>query len=192
VTREQVRRGTALLTDITFLRIVLVPCIMYLVLAGARHRYAYAVAGGLFAFAAFTDFVDGYLARRWRLTTTLGAFLDTTADKLLVSGVMVALVAVGRMSVWITVIVIGRELVILGLRGVVAAAGTAFPPSFWGKLKANVQFAGILLAIVRTSHRLGPLFLDQWVMLVVAIVTVASALDYLVRYSSELTSRQGA
>ncbi|HMC08143.1 MAG TPA: CDP-diacylglycerol--glycerol-3-phosphate 3-phosphatidyltransferase [Actinomycetota bacterium] len=192
MTREQVRRGTALLTDITFLRIVLVPCIMYLVLAGARHRYAYAVAGGLFAFAAFTDFVDGYLARRWRLTTTLGAFLDTTADKLLVSGVMVALVAVGRMSVWITVIVIGRELVILGLRGVVAAAGTAFPPSFWGKLKANVQFAGILLAIVRTSHRLGPLFLDQWVMLVVAIVTVASALDYLVRYSSELTSRQGA
>ena len=105
---------------------------------------------------------------------------------------MIALVAVGRMSVWITAIVIGRELLILGLRGVAAAAGTAFPPSFWGKLKANVQFVGILLAIVRTSHRVGPLFLDQWVMLVVAAVTIASALDYLVRYSSELSSRHGA
>jgi len=188
MSRQQLR-GTALLTDITFLRIVLVPFIMLLVLAGPRHRYAYAVAAGLFAFAAATDFVDGYLARRWRLTTTLGAFLDTTADKLLVSGVMIALVAVGRVSVWIAVIVIGREFLILGLRGVVAAAGTPFPPSVWGKLKANVQFAGIVLAIVRYPHPAGPLFVDQWVMLAAAAVTVASAVEYLVRFWGALTGR---
>jgi CDP-diacylglycerol--glycerol-3-phosphate 3-phosphatidyltransferase len=188
MSRQQLR-GTALLTDITFLRIVLVPFIMLLVLAGPRRRYAYAVAACLFAFAAATDFVDGYLARRWRLTTTLGAFLDTTADKLLVSGVMMALVAVGRVSVWIAVIVIGREFLILGLRGVVAAAGTPFPPSVWGKLKANVQFAGIVLAIVRYPHPAGPLFVDQWVMLAAAAVTVASAVEYLVRFWGALTGR---
>jgi len=191
VSRQQMR-GTAVLTNITFLRVLLVPVVMFLVLAGPRHRYAYAAAAGLFAIAAATDFVDGYLARRWRLTTTLGAFLDTTADKLLVSGVMVALVAVGRVSVWIAVIVIGREFLILGLRGVVAAAGTPFPPSVWGKLKANVQFIGILLAIVRYPHKAGPLFIDQWVMLVVAAVTIASAVEYLVRFWGELTGRSAA
>lgn len=191
MSRQQMR-STALLTDITFLRIVLVPFVMFLVMAGPRHRYAFAAAAGLFAFAAATDFVDGYLARRWRLTTTLGAFLDTTADKLLVSGALIALVAVGRVSVWIAIIVIGREFLILGLRGIVAAAGTPFPPSFWGKLKANVQFVGIVLAIVRYPHAAGPLFVDQWVMLVAAAVTVASAAEYLVRFWGELTGRGAA
>lgn len=183
-------RSTAVLTDITFLRIVLVPFVMFLVLVGARHRYAYVVAAGLFAFAAVTDFVDGYLARRWRLTTTLGSFLDTTADKFLVSGVMIALVSAGRASPWLAAVVIGRELLILGLRGVVAAAGTPFPPSIWGKLKANVQFLGILLAILRIPHPLGPLFLDQWAMFVVAFVTIASGVEYLARFSGELSGRK--
>jgi len=191
VKRQQLRT-TAVLTNITGLRVVLVPVIMVLVLAGPRHRYAFATAGGLFVLAAVTDFVDGYLARRWRLTTTLGAFLDTTADKLLVSGVLIALVSVGRMSVWIAVIIVGREVLILGLRGVVAAAGTPFPPSIWGKLKANTQFAGIFLAIVRYPHHLGPMFADQWVMLLVAAVTIASAAEYLVRFAPELTGRRGA
>jgi CDP-diacylglycerol---glycerol-3-phosphate 3-phosphatidyltransferase len=188
LSREQIR-GSGLLTNITFLRIILVPFVMFLVLAGPRHRFAYVGAAALFVVAAATDFVDGYLARRWRLTTTLGAFLDTTADKLLVSGVLVALVAVGRVSVWITVIIIGSEFFILGLRGVVVAAGTPFPPSIWGKLKANAQFAGILLAIVRYPHLVGPMYLDQWVMLAVAAITLASAGEYLVRFWSELTGR---
>ena len=189
MSRQQLR-STALLTDITALRVVLVPVIMALIMAGPRHRYAFAVAGVLFGLAAITDFVDGYLARRWRLTTTLGAFLDTTADKLLVAGVLIALVGVGRASVWIAVIVVGRELLILGLRGVVAAAGTPFPPSIWGKMKANVQFVGILAAIVRYPHRLGPWYVDQWLMVVVAVVTIASAVEYLVRFSGELTGRK--
>lgn len=190
MSRQQLR-STALLTNISALRVVLVPVIMALIMAG-RHRYAFVVAGGLFLFAAFTDFVDGYLARRWRLTTTLGAFLDTTADKLLVSGVLIALVGVGRASVWIAAVVVGRELLILGLRGVVAAAGTPFPPSIWGKLKANVQFVGILSAILRYPHRFGPLYGDQWLMLVVAAVTIASAVEYLARFSGDLTGRNAA
>jgi CDP-diacylglycerol--glycerol-3-phosphate 3-phosphatidyltransferase len=81
--------------------------------------------------------------------------------------------------------------VILGLRGVVAAEGTAFPPSIWGKLKTNVQFLAILLAILRYDEPLGPLLLDEWAMLAAAVITVLSAVEYLVRFSSALSEGSG-
>jgi CDP-diacylglycerol---glycerol-3-phosphate 3-phosphatidyltransferase len=157
--------------------------VMALVLAGDRVRYAYAIDGVLFAAAAFTDFVDGRLARRWKQVSDLGSFLDTTADKLLVAGALVALVSVGRASPWIAFLIIGREILILGLRGAIAADGTVMKPSIWGKLKATIQFTAITLAIVRTSTRLGPLYPDQWAMLVAAVFTIGSAVDYLARFA---------
>ncbi|HZD81128.1 MAG TPA: CDP-diacylglycerol--glycerol-3-phosphate 3-phosphatidyltransferase [Actinomycetota bacterium] len=183
---ERVAKAASLLRRLTYVRVLLVPVVMWLVLDDPFRR-AYGVAAGLFAFAAATDFFDGYLARRWGATTTLGSFLDTTADKLLVSGVLVALVQIGRASPWIAAIIIGRELLILGLRGVVAADGTVMRPSIWGKLKANAQFLAIFLAILRIPPELGPLFLDQWVMLVAAAVTVVSAVEYLARFSGSLS-----
>jgi len=140
----------------------------------------------VFAVAAMTDFADGYLARRWAVTTKLGSFLDTTADKLLVTGALIALVDVDRASPWLAAIIIGRELLILGLRGAVAADGVVFPPSIWGKLKTNVQFIAIFLAIVRWGGRLGPFYLDEWVMIAAAAITVLSAVEYLKRFSSAL------
>ena len=184
-------RAAAFLKGITYLRVVLTPVVMALVLVGYRVRYAYVVAAVLFAIAAATDFFDGRLARRWKQTTTLGTFLDTTADKLLVSGVLVALVSIGRTSAWIAFIIIGREVVIMGLRGAVSAAdGTVVKPSIWGKLKANVQFLAILLAIVRISERWGPLYLDQYAMLAAAAVTVGSAAEYFARFGSLLIGRR--
>ena len=177
------RRAAAFLQGVTYLRIALVPVVMALVLVGDRVRYAYVSAAALFALAAITDFVDGRLARRWRQVTDLGSFLDTTADKLLVTGVLIALVAVGRASPWISFLIVGREILILGLRGAIAADGTVMKPSIWGRLKAAIQFAAITLAIVRTSTMLGPLYPDQWAMLVAAIFTVGSAIDYLARFS---------
>jgi CDP-diacylglycerol---glycerol-3-phosphate 3-phosphatidyltransferase len=181
-------RGPPLvLLTLTYFRIVAVPVVMGLILLGPDEDSAYTAAAVLFALAAGTDFLDGFLARRWAVTTTLGSFLDTTADKLLVSGALVALVAVDRASAWIAIIIIGRELVILGLRGVVAADGTVFAPSLAGKLKANVQFVAIFLAIVRWDVSLGPLLLDEWAMLAAAVITVLSAVEYLARFSSALT-----
>ena len=177
------RRANAFLQGITYLRIALVPAVMALVLAGDRVRYAYVIGAVLFALAAATDFFDGLLARRWQQTTDLGSFLDTTADKLLVAGALVALVSVGRASPWIAFLIIGREILILGLRGAIAADGTVMRPSIWGKLKAAVQFAAITLAIVRTSSQLGPLYPDQWAMLVAAAFTIGSAVDYLARFA---------
>jgi CDP-diacylglycerol--glycerol-3-phosphate 3-phosphatidyltransferase len=187
-TQEQ--RASKPLAALTYLRIALVPVVMALVLVDDRVRHADVVAGVLFAVAAISDFFDGYLARRWRQTTTLGSFLDTTADKLLVSGVLLALVAMGRASPWIAFVIIGRELLILGLRGAVAADGTVMKPSPWGKLKANAQFVAIFLAIVRTSGTLGPWYPDEYVMLLAAALTIVSAVEYLARFSGVFSGRR--
>jgi CDP-diacylglycerol--glycerol-3-phosphate 3-phosphatidyltransferase len=183
-------RGTArvwVLAAGTGLRILLVPVVMALVLA----RDADGVAFALFAAAALTDYADGYLARRWEVTTTLGTFLDTTADKLLVSGGLVSLVAVERASPWIAVVIIGRELVILGLRGAVAADGTVMKPSGLGRSKTALQFAAIGLAILRPGDPLAGLYADEWLMLLAAAVTVASAADYLAKFASAVSARPG-
>jgi CDP-diacylglycerol--glycerol-3-phosphate 3-phosphatidyltransferase len=170
----------------TYARIVLAPVVMGLVLAGSDAEVPAAI---LFAFAAATDWWDGRLARRWNLTSKLGSFLDTTADKLLVTGVLIALVGADRVSPWIAAIIVGRELVILGLRGVVAVDGAVMQPSIWGKLKTTIQFVAILLAILRPGSPIGGLYLDEWVMLIAAAVTVMSAVDYLQRFASSLTGR---
>ena len=183
-------RAAVFLKAVTWLRIVLVPVIMALVLEGHERRYAFAVAGALFAIAALTDLVDGFLARRWAQASTFGNFLDTTADKLLVSGALLALVAVGRASPWIALVIVGRELLIMGLKGAVAAGGELVRPSVWGKAKANVQFLAIFLAIVRSPEAFGPLFLDEYVMIAAAVITVLSAVEYLVRFKSAITAER--
>jgi CDP-diacylglycerol--glycerol-3-phosphate 3-phosphatidyltransferase len=178
-------RSSHVLNAGTSLRILLTPAVMALVLAGAD---AEAAAAALFFVAAATDLVDGYLARRWNATSTLGSFLDTTADKLLVAGALFALVAVERASPWLAAIIVGRELVILGLRGAIAAGGPIMAPSMLGKLKASLQFLAVLLAILRPGDPLGGLFVDEWAMLVAAAITLASGVDYLVRFRASLTS----
>jgi CDP-diacylglycerol---glycerol-3-phosphate 3-phosphatidyltransferase len=183
--------STALLLRMTSVRIALVPAVMGLILLEGDWRHAEAAAAAVFAIAAVTDFVDGYLARRWEVTSSLGSFLDTTADKLLASGALIALVAIDRASPWIAGVIVARELVILGLRGVVATEGGMLEPSVWGKLKTNVQFLAILLAILRPGDAVGPFYVDEWVMLAAAFITVASALEYLTRFASVFGSESG-
>jgi CDP-diacylglycerol--glycerol-3-phosphate 3-phosphatidyltransferase len=181
-------RSARFLAASTTVRIVLTPVVMGLLMAdGATSGGLSLVATVLFVVAAATDWIDGYLARRWEVTTTLGSFLDTTADKLLVTGVLVALVAVERVSPWIAVIIIGRELVIMGLRGMIASGGAVMSPSYLGKLKTSIQFLAIALACLRPGEPVGDLYVDEWVMLAAAAITVASAVDYLLRFRSTLS-----
>lgn len=181
-------RSARVLAVGTSVRIALVPVVMALVLAdGGATGDAAAWGAVVFAVAAVTDYIDGYLARRWQVTTTLGAFLDTTADKLLVAGTLVVLVAVDRASPWVAAIIVGRELVILGLRGAVAVGGDVVQPSLMGKSKTAVQFLAILLAILRPGDPIGGMYVDEWAMLAAAVITVVSAVDYLSRFSSALT-----
>ena len=179
-------RAVRILRAVTYARIALVPLVMVLIALDNDLRYARPVAAILFVLAAVTDFIDGRLARKWGAVTALGAFLDTTADKLLVTGVLIALVEADRASMWVATIIIGRELMILGLRGLIAADGTVMKPSIWGKLKANVQFVAITLAIIRWPVHIGALWLDEWAMWIAAGITVMSGVEYLSRFSHVL------
>jgi cardiolipin synthase (CMP-forming) len=177
-------RSARFLAAGTATRIILTPIVMGLVLVGDGGDAtgdAAIVASVLFVVAAATDWVDGRLARRWDVTSKLGSFLDTTADKLLVSGVLIALLAAERASPWIVALIIGRELILMGLRGVIASEGGVMAPSTLGKLKTSVQFLAIALAIVRPGEPVGGLFVDEWAMLAAAVITVWSAVDYVVR-----------
>jgi len=171
----------------TALRIALTPVVMALILLpDADDDGTRAVATALFCVAAATDYVDGRLARRWNVTTKLGSFLDTTADKLLVAGVLIALLGVDRVSPWIAALIIGREFVLMGLRGVIASDGAVMAPSSLGKLKTGIQFLAIALAILRPGDPIGDQYVDEWAMLVAAVITVWSAVDYLVRAAPAL------
>jgi CDP-diacylglycerol--glycerol-3-phosphate 3-phosphatidyltransferase len=184
-------RAARVLTSVTYLRVVLTPIVMALVLYSDRRSWFIPAAAILFTLAAITDFLDGRLARRWKQATALGTFLDTTADKLLVSGVLIALVTTGRANAWLAYVIIGRELMILGLRGAVTAVdGTVVRPSIWGKVKANIQFVAVLLAIWQPGIASASLRLDQLAMLVAAAVTVGSAAEYLARFAGSLARRE--
>jgi CDP-diacylglycerol---glycerol-3-phosphate 3-phosphatidyltransferase len=174
-------RSPGLLAASTGSRVVLAPIVAALVLSGED-----TVAGVLFAVAAATDYVDGRLARRWNITSRLGSFLDTTADKLLVTAGLFALVAVDRASPWLAMIIVGRELVLLGLRAAVAAEGRHIEPSPLGKWKATVQFAAITLAIVRPDVLIGGVYLDEWALAIAAFVSVWSAVEYFARFAPQL------
>jgi CDP-diacylglycerol--glycerol-3-phosphate 3-phosphatidyltransferase len=176
-------RSSRLLAAGTGVRILLAPVVMALVLGGSD-----TAATIVFVVAAATDWVDGRLARRWGVTTRLGAFLDTTADKLLVSTALIALVAVDRASPWVALIIIAREFTILGLRAAVASGGRVMETSMLGKWKATVQFAAIALAMIRPDVMIGGEYLDEWLMVVAALVTAWSGIDYLMKFSASLRS----
>jgi CDP-diacylglycerol--glycerol-3-phosphate 3-phosphatidyltransferase len=167
---------------LALIRIVLTPVAMWLVVESVDSTPVRLTAAVVFAIAAATDFADGYLARRWEITTTLGAFLDTIADKTLITGALVALVYVDTTNLWIAFIIIGREMAVMGLRSVAALAQDSVPPSMWGKSKAAVQFVAITVAILRPTIDIGPLRLDEWFMWAATVVTVLSGWEYFSRY----------
>ena len=163
---------------LALLRIVLVIPIMSLVRADQiDHHFGYASA--LFAAAAFTDFLDGYLARKTTGGTILGGFLDTSADKILVTGTLLALVSVDRVSIWPAAVIIFREFTVMALRGVVAVRGGVIAPTTWGKLKTFFQMSAIFWAFLRFPDQWGMWYFDQWLMLVAVLVTIGSAWDYM-------------
>jgi CDP-diacylglycerol--glycerol-3-phosphate 3-phosphatidyltransferase len=180
-------RSARFLAAGTATRIVLTPVVMALILAADGDDGIELLAAALFCVAAATDYVDGRLARRWNVTSKFGSFLDTTADKLLVSGVLIALLGEERVSPWIVALIVGRELVLMGVRGVIASEGEVMAPSLLGKLKTSIQFVAIALAILRPGDPVGGLYVDEWAMWLAAVITVWSAADYLVRAMPALT-----
>ncbi len=125
---------------------------------------AFLIATLVFFLASITDFFDGYLARRNKVVSQLGIFLDLTADKVFVSTILVALVQLGLVPAWIVFIIITREFLVMGLRSMAAAKGKVIPAGMWGKQKTFitlVAMGGILLAkgLGATALSLFPLML---------------------------------
>jgi len=139
------------------------------------------IAAGLFIIASSTDAVDGYIARKHKLITNFGKFLDPIADKLLVTAALMALVQSGDINGWVAMIIVAREFIVTGLRLVAAGEGIIIAAGKLGKLKTVCQDIAIVAALMDNF----PLSLftdfkfDDYAMLVAVIVTIISLYDYI-------------
>ncbi len=139
-----------LANKITLLRIVLVPVFMIFLLVRLI-PYGEVWAAVIFIFAAITDSLDGYVARRNKDVTRLGKLMDPLADKLLITAAMISLVALGTLSPWVAFLIIGREFAVTGLRLVAAAEGIVITANKWGKLKTIAQIIMIVAIILEMA-----------------------------------------
>ena len=138
---------------LTFARILMVPILVVVLMTRVTNHELIGVT--VFWIASLTDWLDGYLARRWKQVTILGKLLDPLADKLLVAGALLSLVELGLAPAWMTVIILAREVAITGLRGIASEEGVTIAAGTLGKWKLGFQVAAISCLI------LGPR-LDQW------------------------------
>jgi len=111
-------------------------------------------AAAVFAVAAITDIVDGWLARRWNLVTVVGKFLDPLADKLIVTAALVMLVRLGRVPSWLVIVILSRELIVTGLRSVAASEGMVIAAGQEGKWKTSFQLVAIICLCIHYVHPL--------------------------------------
>ena len=169
--------------SITFFRVVLVLVLMAFLLVDVPYGDVFALA--VFVIAAASDSLDGYLARRFRQTTVIGAFLDPLADKLIVTAALVSLVELGALSAWVAMVVIGRELAVTGLRMIAAVQGTVIPASRWGKAKTASQMLAIAALIIeprwlKPEWTLAGRSVTWYLVLVMLVLTVVSGIDYFI------------
>jgi CDP-diacylglycerol--glycerol-3-phosphate 3-phosphatidyltransferase len=186
---------------ITFTRIAVTP--LFLILIFRDELWAKWTAGILFAWGAFSDYLDGYLARKHNMKSNFGALMDPLADKILFLSVLISFVQLDLVPVWMVVIIVTREFLITGLRQMAQGRNIVIAASRAGKHKTVSQIIAIsvILAIICTQAtveayqgnwdvvvaRLGPLgdWLDSvvwygpyWLMFYATVMTIISGLDY--------------
>lgn len=138
------------------------------------------IAAIIFIIASSTDGVDGYIARKRKLVTKFGKFLDPVADKLLVTAALIALVQRNNITGWSAMIIIGRELMVTGLRLIAAGEGIVISASKLGKIKTISQIIAIVASLLQNF----PLSLitdfrfDKYFMFIAVIITIYSGYDY--------------
>lgn len=152
------------------------------------------VGAAIFALAAITDWLDGYLARKLGQTSAFGAFLDPVADKLIVAAALILLVQMGRTEGWMAMIIIGREIAISALREWMAEMGTrkSVAVAYIGKLKTAAQMVAILLLLYAGPLLPGvsTLILGNAFMVVAVILTLWSMVYYLRMAAKEFSGKK--
>jgi CDP-diacylglycerol--glycerol-3-phosphate 3-phosphatidyltransferase len=157
---------------LTVARIIAVPVIVVALLGETPNGDA--LAAVVFALAAFTDGLDGYIARRRQDVTTFGKLMDPLADKLLIVAALISLVSLNRLAAWVAMVIIAREIAVTGLRTIAAEQGVVIAASWLGKVKTALQVAAVFALIIWNPS---PGWVDGLVYLAVA-ATVISGADY--------------
>ncbi len=156
-------------TILTLSRIVLIPFFVIIT------PYSPILGVVIFGIASLTDFLDGYVARKKGQITKFGIILDPIADKFLVISALILLVDMGRLSVWVAIIIIVREFLITGLRVVALSKDIVIPAELGGKLKTGFQITAILCLIIDMSlfgldlYDIGTVLI--WVAVVLSIIS---------------------
>ncbi len=174
---------------LSILRIILIP--VFIIVFATQSPVSSEWAALIFIIASITDLFDGYIARRWGQVTLFGKFLDPVADKLLVLSALIMLVEFKRVASWIAIVIIGRDLVITGLRAVASSMGIVIAAKEMGKYKTTVQIVAIIFLILDYP---APLFgkninLHLWGTVgiwLAAILSLISALDYFLKFGKDL------
>jgi len=189
------REATSIPNLLSMLRIAIIPAVLVYIDNDSPYRSF--IAALLYSASAVTDFIDGYLARKWQQTSLLGKFLDPLADKLLVMATLVWMVPLARIDAWLVVLVLARELSITSLRGIASSEGLIIAARQKGKHKTALQMAAILCLIVHFRYPI--IFTDLYVdfhtvgiytVYISLVFSIFSAVEYLMLFGRAV-QRQG-
>lgn len=158
--------------SLTVLRILMIPLFL-LILTVSKSTPAHIIAGIIFALASLTDYLDGYLARKWQVVTNFGKFADPLADKILVMSAFIMLVELGFVPGWVASVIICRELAVTGLRLLlVETGGEVLAAAMPGKIKTFTQMFAIVFLLFHWN------VLGQICLYVALFFTLYSGYDY--------------
>ena len=169
---------------ITFIRIILIPIILYLLFS--ENPNIVLLAGGLFIISSISDYFDGYLARVLNQSSKLGTLLDPIADKLLIASVIVVLVdtnVISNLHVIPAIIILLREIAISGLREFLAKMNTDMPVSKLAKYKTTFQMVSLSILIISLGFQLNDFLwnLGLVTLWIAAIITLLSGYNYMAK-----------
>ena len=149
-------------------------------MGGVLFPYSHLLGLLIFLAAAITDFLDGYIARKYSMITDFGKFMDPLADKLLVTAALLVFIEIGVVAAWVVFIILAREFMVTGLRTIAAAKGVIMAAGWTGKLKTVVQFAMItVLLLLNWPFSEWGIPLGDILTWLAVLLTVASGAEYL-------------
>ncbi len=167
-------------TYLTLLRMLLAVAFVIFVMLGSV--WAKVVALALFVIAALTDLIDGKWARKQKIVTDLGAFLDPLADKTLVNLAFLVLVYLGVVPLWVFAIILVRDFAVDGMRMMAARSGSTIAASNWGKWKTTFQMTALIIILLNLIVNLEIFTVLGNIFLYLALLlTIYSGADYLIK-----------